>query len=85
MAKGAPALREALSAAVAARTQGRPLVSCDLGGLDSTAVCSLAAHGEAKVVAYTAASPDPLADDVVWADRTVAGLGNIEHHIIPAE
>jgi asparagine synthase (glutamine-hydrolysing) len=85
MAEGAPALREALSAAVAARTQRRTLVSCDLGGLDSTSVCSLAARGEAKVVAYTAASPDPLADDVAWADRTVAGLGNVEHHVIPAE
>ena len=85
MADGAPALREALSAAVAARTQRHTLVSCDLGGLDSTSVCSLAASGAAKVVAYTAASPDPLADDVAWAARTVAGLGNIEHHIIPAE
>jgi asparagine synthase (glutamine-hydrolysing) len=85
MAEGAPALREALSAAVAARGPGRELVSCDLGGLDSTAICSLAANGDAKVVAYTAASPDPLADDVAWAVRTVAGLGNVEHHIIPAE
>jgi asparagine synthase (glutamine-hydrolysing) len=84
MAEGAHALREALSAAVAARTQGRQLVSCDLGGVDSTAICSLAAHQEAKVVAYTVASPDPLADDVAWAARTVAGLRNIEHHIIPA-
>jgi asparagine synthase (glutamine-hydrolysing) len=85
MADGAPALREALSAAVAARTRGHELVSCDLGGLDSTAVCCLAAHGEAKVVAYTAASPDPLADDVAWAIRTVAGLGSVEHHVIPAD
>jgi len=85
MAEGAAALREALSAAVAARTRGRALVSCDLGGLDSTAVCSLTARGDAKVVAYTAASPDPLADDVAWAARTVTGLGNVEHHIIPAE
>jgi asparagine synthase (glutamine-hydrolysing) len=85
MAEGAPALREALSAAVAARTRGRELVSCDLGGVDSTAVCCLAARGQAKVVAYTAASPDPLADDVAWAARTVAGLGNLEHHVIPAE
>jgi asparagine synthase (glutamine-hydrolysing) len=85
MAEGAPILREALAAAVAVRTRGRTLVSCDLGGLDSTSVCSLATRGEAKVVAYTAASPDPLADDVAWADRTVAGLGNVEHHIIPAE
>jgi asparagine synthase (glutamine-hydrolysing) len=85
MAEGAPALREALSAAVAIRTRRHQLVSCDLGGLDSTAVCSLAAHGESDVVAYTAATLDPLADDVDWALRTVAGLGNIEHHVIPAE
>ena len=44
MAEGAPALREALSAAVASRVRGRELVSCDLGGLDSTSVCSLAAQ-----------------------------------------
>jgi asparagine synthase (glutamine-hydrolysing) len=85
MAEGAPALREALSAAVAARVRGRELVSCDLGGLDSTAVCCLATRGQAQVVAYTAASPDPLADDVTWATRTVAGLGTVEHHVIPAE
>jgi len=85
MAEGAPALREALSAAVASRVRGRELVSCDLGGLDSTSVCSLAAQAASKVVAYTAASPDPLADDVDWAVRTVAGLGTVEHHIIPAE
>ena len=85
MAEGAGLLREALTAAVAARTSRRRLVSCDLGGVDSTAVCCLAAGQEAKVVAYTAASPDPLADDVAWAARTVAGLGNIEHHVIPAD
>jgi asparagine synthase (glutamine-hydrolysing) len=84
MAEGAQALREAMSAAVEARVRGRELVSCDLGGVDSTAVCSLAARRGAKVVAYTAASPDPLADDVLWAGRTVAGLGNVEHHVIPA-
>jgi asparagine synthase (glutamine-hydrolysing) len=85
IAKGATALREALSAAVDARVHGNQLVSCDLGGLDSTSVCCLAAHQGAKVVAYTAASLDPFADDVMWAGRTVSGLGNVEHHIIPAE
>jgi asparagine synthase (glutamine-hydrolysing) len=85
MAEGAPALRETLSAAVEARVRGRDLVSCDLGGLDSTAVCCVAAHGKAKVVAYTAADQDPLADDVAWACRTVTALGDVEHHIIPAE
>jgi asparagine synthase (glutamine-hydrolysing) len=70
MAEGAIALREALSAAVAARVQGSDLVSCDLGGLDSTSVCCLAAHQEVKVVAYTAASLDPFADDVVPAAQS---------------
>jgi asparagine synthase (glutamine-hydrolysing) len=85
MAEGAPALREALSAAVEGRVRGRQLVSCDLGGLDSTSVCCLAARGKAKLVAYTAATRDPLADDVAWAGRTVAALGTVEHHVIPAE
>jgi asparagine synthase (glutamine-hydrolysing) len=85
MAEGAQGLRDALSAAVAARVRGKELVTCDLGGLDSTSVCCLAAHQDAKVVAYTAASLDPLADDVMWAGRTVAGLDNLEHHIIAAE
>jgi asparagine synthase (glutamine-hydrolysing) len=85
MAEGAPALREALAAAVHARARRHPLVSCDLGGVDSTAVCCLAARGTATVVAYTAASPDPLADDVAWAGRTVAALGRVEHHVISAE
>ena len=84
MAAGAPALREALAAAVGARVRGRELVSCDLGGLDSTAVCCLAARGPARVVAYTAAGQDPHADDVRWARRTVTALGNVEHHVIPA-
>jgi asparagine synthase (glutamine-hydrolysing) len=85
MTEGAPALRDALSAAVEARMRGRALASCDLGGVDSTSVCCLAARGEAKVVAYTAATRDPLADDVAWAGRTVAALGTVEHHVIPAQ
>jgi asparagine synthase (glutamine-hydrolysing) len=84
MAEGARELREALSAAVAARVSGRPLISCDLGGVDSTAICCLAARVAPTVAAYTAASPDPLADDVAWAERTVARRDNIEHHVIPA-
>ena len=85
MAQGAPALREALSAAVDARVRERELVSCDLGGVDSTSVCCLAARKGVKVVAYTAATRDPLADDVAWARRTVAALDTVEHHVIPAE
>jgi asparagine synthase (glutamine-hydrolysing) len=55
------------------------------GGLDSTAICSLAAHSATPVVAYTAEVADPLADDARWAVQTVAALGNVEHHIIPFE
>lgn len=84
MAEGAPALRAALADAVEVRTRGRDLVSCDLGGLDSTAVTCLAAQGPARVAAYTAASADPLADDVAWAERTAAALPGVQHHIIAA-
>lgn len=85
MAEGAAALREALAAAVAVRVRGRDVVSCDLGGLDSTSVCALAARGGAKVVAYTADGLDPMCDDVTWARRTVAGLPDVEHHIIAGD
>ena len=83
--RGRARAAEALSAAVDTRVRGRELVSCDLGGVDSTSVCCLAARGDAKVVAYTAATRDPIADDVAWAGRTVAALGTVEHHVIPAE
>lgn len=82
MSEGAPALRDALSAAVAARVRGRDLVSADLGGLDSTSVCYLAARCGPSVVTYTADGRDPMAQDAVWARRTVRSLSNVEHHII---
>ncbi len=85
LAQGAQRLRAALTAAVDARTGGRDPVGCDLSGLDSTSVCSLAAR-RSKVVACTAASPDPLDDDVLWATRTAAALdGGVEHHVIPSD
>ncbi len=85
LAEGAVALREALRAAVAARARRREVVSCDLGGLDSTAICCLALLEDAPTVAYTAECHDPEADDARWAARTVAALGDIEHHLIPPE
>ncbi|GGV42646.1 lasso peptide isopeptide bond-forming cyclase [Streptomyces spectabilis] len=84
LAEGAVRLREALCAAVEARTRARDLVTTDLGGLDSTAVCCAAARGDAKVVAYTAAIHDELGDDVYWARRTTEALETIEHHVVPA-
>ena len=86
MADGAPRLREAMAAAVDARLGGRSLVSCDLGGLDSTSLFCLAATGsDTKVVAYTADGRDPMADDVTWARRTVAELDGVEHHVIDGD
>ncbi|GGS43209.1 lasso peptide isopeptide bond-forming cyclase [Streptomyces violaceus] len=85
MAEGASAFRAALTAAVEVRVRGRDVVSCDLGGLDSTSVCALAARGRAKVIAYTADGLDPLCDDVPWARRTVAQLDDVEHHIVAGD
>lgn len=84
MAEGAPVLRERLAAAVEVRLAGHDLVSSDLSGLDSTSLCCLAARAGADLVAYTADLRDPLADDVQWARRTVADLGGVEHHVLPA-
>ncbi|WP_037890783.1 lasso peptide isopeptide bond-forming cyclase [Streptomyces sp. NRRL S-87] len=84
LAEGADRFREALTAAVAVRTRGRELVTADLGGLDSTAVCCAAARGDAKVAAYTAAIHDELGDDVYWARRTTRAIGTLEHHVVPA-
>ncbi|MFC5722765.1 lasso peptide isopeptide bond-forming cyclase [Streptomyces gamaensis] len=84
LAEGAVRLRDALAEAVGVRTRGQSLVSTDLGGLDSTAVCCTAARGEARIVAYTAAVHDTTGDDVYWAERTVRALKNVEHHVVPA-
>ncbi|MDQ4068425.1 MAG: lasso peptide isopeptide bond-forming cyclase [Actinomycetota bacterium] len=85
MAEGASYLRDALRAAVDARARGRDVVSCDLGGLDSTTLCCLAARCDPKVLAYTADGHDPMGEDVLWARRTVAALGNVEHHVIAGD
>lgn len=85
LADGARELATALTEAVGVRTRGQRLVSCDLGGVDSTAVCAIAARlADAEVVAFTVDVRDAMADDVEWATRTVAALG-IEHHIVPGE
>lgn len=85
MREAAPALGEALSVAVGVRVGGRHLVSADLGGLDSTSVCCLAATRSPSVVAYTADGRDPMAEDALWARRTVAHFENVEHHVIPGD
>lgn len=86
LAENAPLLREALTAAVDARTRGGGVVSCDLsGGLDSTSVCFLSAASGARVIASTWPGLDPADDDLVWARRAAAHLPDVEHVIWPAE
>lgn len=83
------AFRDALVEAVALRAgPGRTVVS-HLSGMDSSSVCSLAARSGAEVVALTSAQPDPMDEDVLWAERTAAALATaghpVRHEIISAD
>ncbi|RDI53180.1 asparagine synthase-related protein [Nocardia mexicana] len=82
LAQGAELLRSRLVDAVDLRVGDKDTVVCDLGGVDSTALCCLAARSSARVVAVTAASPDDLDDDVRWARETVDALGTVAHIIV---
>ena len=84
MAEGAPALRDALAAAVEPGSPGRELVSCDLGGLDSTALCSLPPAGRDHGARTRRRAPT-RSRTTSSGRRTVAGLAGVEHEIIPAE
>lgn len=84
LADGAPVLREALSASVAARTRDGGVVSCDLsGGLDSTPVCFLAARGPSQLVAFTFDSEDPRDDDPYWTRYALQALPEVEQLSVP--
>ncbi|QIS10459.1 asparagine synthase [Nocardia arthritidis] len=86
LAAGAARLRDALDAAVNARTCDGGFVSCDLsGGLDSTPVCYLAAGGAKRVLARTIASRDPADDDMKFALQAADDLPEITHLIVPAD
>ncbi|HEX8156746.1 MAG TPA: asparagine synthase-related protein, partial [Solirubrobacteraceae bacterium] len=71
--------------AVGARLRSGVGVSCDLAGLDSTAVCAIAARQGASLTAFTAASPDPRDDDLAWARRSIAAVGSVHHEVVPAD
>lgn len=81
--EGAKKLRDALYTAVDIRTRSGGLVTCDLSGLDSSSLCSLAAASGSRVVAFTASTPDPMDDDVRWAQRTAEELSLSEHEVLP--
>ncbi|MBF6174618.1 asparagine synthase-related protein [Nocardia blacklockiae] len=85
LAEGAELFRARLRAAVGLRVAGKHTVAADLGGVDSTALCCLAAERDARVVAITAAGADALDDDVHWARQTVAALGTVTHDVVAAD
>ncbi|MEV6302678.1 lasso peptide isopeptide bond-forming cyclase [Actinoplanes sp. NPDC051861] len=85
LADGAPLVREALAAAVSARTAPGGTISCDLsGGLDSTSLCFLANTGNSSLLASTWPGLDPADDDLMWARRAASRL-NAEHLVWRAE
>lgn len=83
LAEAAVALREALTAAVRIRQQGKAKVACDLSGLDSSSLFGLAVRG-GPVVALTYQADDPMDEDVAAAEYLVNHFGT-EHDVLPAE
>ncbi|MCF6525626.1 lasso peptide isopeptide bond-forming cyclase [Streptomyces sp. JJ36] len=78
--EGAPAVRDALTAAVGLRTRSGGVVSCDLsGGLDSTSVCFLAAGSPARLLAGTRPGHDPADSELHWARQAACFLPDAEH------
>ncbi|MFD1152411.1 asparagine synthase-related protein, partial [Saccharothrix hoggarensis] len=83
LARGAPLVREALTAAVAARVRSGRTVSADLsGGADSTAVCALAVALTGRLLTFTVASADVSDDDAEWAAVAAAGLTGVERLVV---
>ncbi|MBG0569196.1 asparagine synthase-related protein [Actinoplanes aureus] len=84
LAAGAPAVRAALVAAVAARLGRGGHMSADLsGGYDSTSVAFLAARQGAELTACTMYSDDGASDELGWAQRAAAKLPLREHLLLP--
>ncbi|GHH56479.1 lasso peptide isopeptide bond-forming cyclase [Streptomyces candidus] len=86
LAEGAPLVRDALTAAVDARTRQGGVVSSDLsGGLDSTSVCFLADRSPAHVVASTWPGRDPADTDLHWAQQAARSMPDVEHVVWDAD
>lgn len=80
---GADQLRAALRAAVAVRARAGGLVSADLsGGVDSTALCFLAAERPVRLVTLRVRPLDAGNDDPVWAKRAAEQLPAAEHLVL---
>jgi asparagine synthase (glutamine-hydrolysing) len=86
LADGSPLVREALAAAVDARTRQGGVVSCDLsGGLDSTSICFLADRSPARVVGSTWPGRDPADTDLYWAEQAARSMPDIDHVVWDAD
>ncbi|MCB5182192.1 asparagine synthase-related protein [Streptomyces antimicrobicus] len=84
-AEGATAVREALRAGVALRTTGGGLISADLsGGMDSTAICFLAAGRlrDTRLIACTSTGDETENEDGHWARLAARALPDTEHLVI---
>jgi asparagine synthase (glutamine-hydrolysing) len=80
---GAEQLRTALRAAVAVRAPAGDLISADLsGGVDSTALCFLAAERPVRLVTLRARPLDAGNDDPIWAKLAAERLPEAEHLVI---
>ncbi|MFC4912919.1 asparagine synthase-related protein [Actinomadura gamaensis] len=80
LAEAAPALREALGAAVAARVRPGQVWAADVsGGMDSTSLAFLAAEAGARLVTVTLRWAAPGNEDHRYAAQAVARLGGIAH------
>ncbi|MFI1379351.1 asparagine synthase-related protein [Embleya sp. NPDC020886] len=76
----AAGVRDAIREAVAVRTAPGRTVSADLsGGLDSTALCFVAAAGEGTLLTHHWQPLDPANDDTRWAERAAALLPTAHH------
>ncbi|MEN3535208.1 asparagine synthase-related protein [Microbispora sp. ZYX-F-249] len=83
LADGAGMVRDALRAAVAARSHRAETISSDFsGGMDSTALCFLAAANPGRLVTVHYEAAGDLNDDKVWADRCRAELPHAEHVVL---
>ncbi|WP_052422645.1 asparagine synthase-related protein [Nonomuraea candida] len=83
-AEGAAGLRDALEAAVGARTASGGPITCDLsGGMDSTPLCYFAARGPGGVLARTMYNDDPGGkEDLAWARRALPAMPGVREHLV---
>lgn len=82
--EGARRLREALEAAVRARTWRGDRTVADLsGGLDSTPVCYFASQGPQGCIARTYYSDQPGGqEDLLWAKKALDNIHGVSRHLI---